>query len=288
MPSTRSLARAMVALLAAAAAVSGAGPADAAAPPAGRAAAHVRDALPAPLPCAGCWTPSLDTSWQWQLQGRVDLSFGVEMYDVDGFEATSGLVDDIHAAGAAAVCYVDVGSWERWRPDAGAFPRRVLGARDGWAGERWLDIRATSVLLPIMRDRLDMCRGKGFDGVELDLVDGYANRTGLPLTARDQLEYDMRLANAAHARGMSVALKNDLGQIRTLLPYFDYALNEQCHQYRECGALDAFVQGGKAVFGVEYRLRRPQFCPEANAHDFNFLRKDLDLRARPRVPCRGV
>jgi hypothetical protein len=87
---------------------------------------------------------------------------------------------------------------------------------------------------------------------------------------------------------MSVALKNDLGQIRTLLPYFDYALNEQCHQYRECGALDAFTQAGKAVFGVEYRLRRPQFCPQANAHDFNFLRKDLDLRARPRVPCRGV
>jgi hypothetical protein len=247
-----------------------------------------RTSLPSPAPCVGCWTPSLDTSWQWQLQGHVDLSYGVQLYDVDGFEATGGLVDRIHAAGAAAVCYIDVGSWERWRPDATSFPPRVLGASDGWRAERWLDIRAVAALMPLMRKRLDMCRSKGFDGVELDLVDGYANRTGFPLTAHDQLAYDARLANEAHRRGLSVALKNDLGQVPSLLPYFDYALNEQCHQYHECSALDAFVRTGKAVFGVEYRLHPSAFCPQADAHDFNFLRKDLGLRASPRIPCRGA
>ncbi len=80
-------------------------------------------------------------------------------------------------------------------------------------------------------------------------------------------------------------LKNDLGQIRRLLPYFDFALNEQCHQYDECGRLRPFVRAGKAVFGVEYRLKPHDFCPQANVENFNFLRKRLALKTWRR-PCR--
>jgi endo-alpha-1,4-polygalactosaminidase (GH114 family) len=247
-----------------------------------------REDLPEPVPCVGCWQPGLVTSWQWQLQGHVDTSFEVQMYDIDGFEATGSLVSSIHSDGAAAVCYVDVGSWENWRPDAGRFPERVLGRSNGWKGERWLDIRRMKVLAPLMRERLGMCADKGFDGVELDLVDGYQNRTGFPLSGADQRRYNVFLANEAHRLGLSVALKNDLGQIGALLPYFDYAVNEQCHRYHECDRLDAFVEAGKAVFGVEYGLRTSEFCPKSNDHDFNFLKKDLDLRALPRVPCRGA
>ncbi len=50
-------------------------------------------------------------------------------------------------------------------------------------------------------------------------------------------------------------LKNDLGQVRDLLPYFDAALNEQCFQYDECNRLRPFMSAGKAVFTVEYRWR---------------------------------
>jgi hypothetical protein len=243
--------------------------------------------LPDPVPCPGCWTPALETSWQWQLQGPIDTSFDVDMYDVDGFEVSRGDVADLHDDGSAVVCYISAGSWERWRPDAGRFPERVLGRSNGWPGERWLDIRRRAVLRPIMERRLDMCERKGFDAVEFDNVDGYANRTGFPLDGADQLRYDVFLANAAHRRGLSALLKNDLGQIRRLLPYFDAALNEQCHQYDECARLDPFVHAGKAVFGVEYKLGVGEFCDDANAHDFNFLKKRLALGAW-RVPCRGV
>jgi hypothetical protein len=251
-------------------------------------AAAGREDPPEPVACVGCWQPGIVTSWQWQLQGRVDTSLDVQMYDIDGFEATRSLVSSIQSDGAAAVCYVDVGSWENWRPDADRFPTRVLGRSNGWRGERWLDIRRMRVLAPLMRERLVMCADKGFDGAELDLVDGYQNRTGFPLTGADQRRYNMFLANQAHRLGLSVALKNDLGQIEALLPYFDYALNEQCHRYHECDRLDAFVEDGKAVFGVEYGMKPSEFCGQANAHDFNSLKKDLDLRALPRVPCRGA
>jgi hypothetical protein len=243
--------------------------------------------LPDPEPCPGCWTPTPGTSWQWRLQGRIDRSFDVDMYDVDGFEVPRGVVAKLHDEGASVVCYISAGAWERWRPDAGRFPRLVRGKPNGWPGERWLDIRRRAMLRPIMERRLDMCARKGFDAVEFDNVEGYANRTGFPLRGFHQLRYNVMLANEAHRRGLSALLKNDLGQIRTLLPYFDAALNEQCHQYDECARLDPFVDAGKAVFGVEYRLELGRFCAEANAHDFDFLKKRLALGPWRRA-CRGV
>jgi hypothetical protein len=241
--------------------------------------------LPDPVACDGCDAPALQTSWQWQLQGAVDTSVDVAMYDIDGFEATTDLVTQLHDDGRMVVCYLSAGSWESFRPDAGDFPDSALGRSNGWPGERWLDIRRLRVLRPIIQARLDMCRSKGFDAVELDNVDGYQNSTGFPLTGADQLRYDVLLANQAHLRGMSAVLKNDLGQVRALVPYFDFALNEQCFQYRECDKLTPFVDAGKAVFGVEYRGDPADFCPRADSLNFNFLKKKLSLRAW-RVACR--
>jgi hypothetical protein len=51
---------------------------------------------------------------------------------------------------------------------------------------------------------LDRCLGKGFDGVDFDNVDGYANATGFELDGDDQLRFDAWLARAAHRRGLSV------------------------------------------------------------------------------------
>jgi hypothetical protein len=209
------------------------------------------------------------------------------VYDLDN-EVSRAQVRALHRAGRHVICYFSAGSWEKWRADAGAFPASVLGAKlDGWPGERWLDIRKRSVLAPIMRARVRMCARKGFDAVEFDNVDGYQNATGFPLTGAQQLRYDVFLANAAHRRGMSVLLKNDLGQIPKLLRYFDGALNEQCFQYRECRALRRFVRAGKPVFHVEYKLAASAFCTKANRRNFNSLRKRLSLDAW-RVPCRGA
>lgn len=136
-------------------------------------------ALQDPVACDGCWSPALETSWQWQLQGRIDTSVDVQMYDVDAFDVRARMVRRLHDDGRAVVCYVSAGSWEEWRPDADRFPKAVLGRElDGWPGERWLDVRRIGQLAPIMTSRMDRCAAKGFDGIEFDNVDGYANRTG--------------------------------------------------------------------------------------------------------------
>ena len=161
----------------------------------------------------------------------------------------------------------------------------MLGSKNGWPGEKWLDIRQVSVLGPIMSARVQKCKQAGFDGVEFDNVDGYSNKTGFPLTANEQLTYDTWLANQAHQRGLSAALKNDLGQVKPLLPYFDFAIDEQCFQYAECRKLTPFINAGKPVFEVEYNLATSAFCPQANAMNFNSLAKTLELDAT-REACR--
>ena len=75
--------------------------------------------------------------------------------------------------------------------------------------------------------------------------------------------------------------------MRTLEPYFDMELDEQCFQYAECGLLRPFITAGKPVFEVEYgrRARLGGFCAEANALGFESLRKHLELGPW-RIACR--
>src|SRR5262249_40367478 len=134
--------------------------------------------------------------------------------------------------------------------------------------------------------RVDRCRADGFDAVELDNVDGFANATGLPLSGAGQLLFDTALANLVHARGLPVGLKNDLDQIPELLPYFDFAVDEQCAQYAGCAALDPSLAAGKAVFEVESAAAPPGFCPAATAAGRNAIAKQVDLFDVPWTPCR--
>ncbi len=229
------------------------------------------------------WVPAPHSTWQWQLTTPVDTSVPAKVYDIDLFDNPASVVATLHREGRRVVCYLDAGTYENYRPDANQFPKSLLGSPNGWPGERWLDIRRLSVLAPIMRARFELCKHKGFDGVEADNVDGYQNGSGFRLTASDQLKYNKWLAHTAHSLGLSIALKNDVGQIAQLEPYFDFELDEQCFEYSECSQLHPFVAAHKAVFEVEYNLAPSQFCASANADGFMAMRKDLNLDAKRRA-----
>ncbi len=224
------------------------------------------------------WQPAPGTSWQWQLQGEVNTTFNVDAYDVDGFDNSAAKVEEIHARGSKAICYISAGSWEDWRPDASHFPGSVKGRNNGWPGEKWLDIRQIGILQPIMARRMDMCLAKGFDAVEPDNIDGYTNRTGFPLTYQHQLAYNRMLASEAHARGLAIALKNDTDQVQDLVVNFDFAIVEQCYRYRECGAYSPFVEAGKAVLTTEYDTKNTASkCDRVRQLRFSLIFKKLAL-----------
>ena len=239
------------------------------------------------------YKPGVSTTWQLQLQGTVNTGYDVDIYDIDLFDTPAQTIADLHAAGHHVLCYFSGGSYEDWRPDAAQFAASDLGnALDGWPGERWLDIRSNT-LRDIMTARLDLAADKGCDGVDADNMDGFANNSGFPLTADDQLAYNRFIANAAHDRRLAIALKNDLDQIGDLVDDFDLSVNEECFDYDECDLLAPFVQQGKPVLQVEYKqtyandaTARADLCIQSLSQQFSTLILPLALDDGFRFSCR--
>lgn len=284
-----------------------------------------------------CWYPSVETRWQYQLQaarnargtaclypttGGINVNITAvpagggravapQVFDIDfqtdGF-CTGGTITQenkdavraIHQNKAKAICYVDAGTAENFRPDYQDyvdFDDSHGGALFGkpvskFADEFWLninnDVGQRDFILSKVSSRLDRCVANKFDAVEFDNVDAWENKTGLKISADTQLVFNSSLANLAHSKGLTVGLKNDLGQLSELKPYFDFAINEQCFQFDECDfpapGLPDWSASGKAVFNVEYR-RRSLNCSQAAIWKFNSILKTVDLFDQPWTPC---
>jgi len=264
------------------------GGAGADAPPSGSPPAAPRISPPSPA----AWQPALSDSWQWQLRGTINTSYPVAVYDIDLYDAPIATIQALQAAGKKVVCYFSAGSSENWRSDFSAFQPADMGsALTGWKGENWLDTRSANVR-KIMRARLDLAASKGCDGVEPDNVDGYANKSGFPLTAATQLEYNRFLASEAHNRKLAIALKNDVSQLSELVGDFDFAVNEECHAYNECDGYQSFILNGKPVFNAEYASSyatdvsaRQALCADARARNFHTLVLPLALNDSFRYSC---
>lgn len=233
---------------------------------------------------AGRWIPPTGETYQIQYDGKLDLTVPAEIYDLDMFDTKASTVAELHRMGRRAMCYVDVGTWESWRRDAKEFPKSVLGKPDGhWKGERWLDIRQTTILEPLMAHRLDFCKRKGFDGVDPDNLDGYENKTGFPLTYREQLTYDTWVAKAAHERGLTADQKGDNDQVLDLVKVYDFAVVEQCYAQHWCKSFDVYTNSDRLVVDVEYYASKTRFlngnCPEAEKNHDTAILKKLELTA---------
>ncbi|MGA8099538.1 MAG: endo alpha-1,4 polygalactosaminidase [Candidatus Cybelea sp.] len=230
------------------------------------------------------WIPTAGESYQIQYDGKLDLKYAASIFDLDMFDTHASVVAKLHRMGRRVMCYISVGTWERWRPDAGKFPKSVLGNKDGhWAGERWLDVRQRSILEPIMADRLDLCKKKGFDGVDPDNLDGYQNKTGFPLTYAQQLAYDTWVAKAAHDRGLTADEKGDNGQVKDLVKVYDFAVVEQCYAQHWCAQFNVYTNANRLVVDVEYYHDPHRFlkdnCREAAQNHDTAMLKKLELTA---------
>jgi hypothetical protein len=236
------------------------------------------------LPVFAQWIPTPGTTFYWQLTGTINTNKPVQMYDVDLFDTPQATIDALHNQGKVVICYFSAGTWENWRADQAQFPAASKGKSNGWAGEKWLDIRNPTVLT-IMKARIDTAFKKSCDGVEPDNVDGYSNTTGFPLKSTDQLTYNKAIASYAHYKGLSVGLKNDVEQIQQLVSSFDWALNEECFAYNECAGYSSFINARKAVFNAEYNGKTTAFCPKAKAMGLSSALFSVNLNGSLFTPC---
>jgi hypothetical protein len=240
------------------------------------------------------WVPVPSDTFQWDLEEPVPTTVNATVYDIDMFDNHAALVAKLHTMGRHVICYIDVGSWESYRPDAKKYPPSILGKQyPHYPQERFVDIRALDVLGPILAARFDLCKKKGFDAIEPDNIDTYQANTGFPLTAHDELTFIAWLIDRAHQRGLSIGQKNDPAQTSKVEHAFDWALLEECFHYQFCDRFRPYVADGKAVFDTEYTNHTsvPEFlhgdCVEnARRFDFFLIYKHLSLNAY-RVTCSG-
>ncbi len=161
----------------------------------------IDDAMTAGQDDAAYKVPAPGVPWQMVLNGDSPADAGAAVYDLDA-SASAAQMDALRAVNPSVylVCYLSVGTWEEWRGDAGTFPAEVLGgALTDSPGERYVDVRALDVLGPIWRARLDACAAAGFDAVDPDNIDVYANDSGFTITREDVSDMMIWLANEAHA-----------------------------------------------------------------------------------------
>lgn len=232
------------------------------------------------------WTPNAGTTWQIVLLYALnDTSANASVYDIDLFTNPESTISNLHDMNRKVICYFSAGSYEEFRPDANEFNKTDYGKElDGWPGEYWLNTSSPNVRR-IMQTRLDMAVQKGCDGVDPDNVDAYDNTNGLDLTTDTAISFVTFLADAAHARGLSIGLKNAGAIVSDVVDMLQWEVNEQCVQYKECAKFQPFIENEKPVFGIEYPSSAPRvstatktnICDNKDAQGFSTLLKDMDL-----------
>jgi len=221
----------------------------------------------------------------------------------DDYLFTTDAVNAIHASGRHAIGYITVGDAENWRADyqqmvdfdaacGGCFIGHAFSKTfpNEWYVNINNDKGQADFMRKMVRARIDKIAGAGFDAVEPDVDSAAGNNSGFKISDATQVAYNVSIAKIAHRDGLSIALKSDVDQAMNpkLIATFDFVIDEQCFQYKQCDNYLGFQSAGKSIFNAEYRISADTFCPKANALNFNSIKKaqDFNLYDLPYTPCR--
>ncbi|KAF2713497.1 glycoside hydrolase family 114 protein [Pleomassaria siparia CBS 279.74] len=202
---------------------------------------------------------------QFILTGIPDVDDGyikpdAGIYEVDMFYTPEETIKTMQELGQNVICYFSAATAENWRDDYGLFDESSLGLElPDWPGERYLDIRKKNVL-DVIKKRIDTAAEKGCNAVEPDNVDVYSNDNGFSpaIVPADTVAYLHLVSEYARSKGMSVGIKNCVEILGDIFPDVDFAISEECVQYKNCTAYANFTTApspttiGKPVFEVEY------------------------------------
>ncbi len=248
------------------------------------------------------WQPkaSENLKWQWQLQDEIDTTLPVQVYNID-IEVPQDKIDELRARGIKLICYFSAGTVEDFREDAELFPQRIIGEQyDDLIDERWVDYADIDALAPIMRARLDKCKSKGFDAVEIDNVDAHNYETkdelgnvinigtNFKMSLDESTAYVLWLAEEAHKRGLGIGLKNAEEMVSDVVDEVDWMLVEDCYYDSWCMAATAFIDADKPVFMAEYDDLVPDFTPAcelAKSLGYSAIWRDSSLSTRLYLAC---
>jgi len=204
------------------------------------------------------YKPAIDTTWQWQLSGDVNSSYDVDLYIIDFDDKNDTLIEVLQDDQRKVICHMS--DWDANSADN--------NSRD---------------LLSEIVFAIDLADFSSCNGIVVD-----NNATGISLSSSDY-QY---ISNQAHEKGLSIGLKNSKNMVEELVSYFDFSLNEQCHENDECSSYTPFIDVSKAVFNAEYQLKydtnsseKDDMCDDTDDLNFKTLILSSDLDDSYRDSC---
>lgn len=221
-----------------------------------------------------------------QLGGAYDPPAGAQVVERDRTEPAP--------AGRYGVCYVngfqtqetETAWWRRAHP---SLLLRVRGreVRDPEWPETLLDITTPAkrrAIAAIVGRWIDGCARKGHRAVELDNLDTWT-RSGGSIRAAHTRATARLLVARAHRAGLAVGQKNAAELLPETAPYraplgFDFAVVEQCQEYRECDRYTRVY--GARTYEVEYDARSFRAACAARAGQHPIILRDVALRTPDR------
>jgi hypothetical protein len=219
--------------------------------------------------------PPTHTDWDYQLGGARPVPAHVGIVERDRLASP--------LAGKYNICYVNGFQtqveqekfWHRhhWNLVLKDHGRPVV---DSVWGEWLLDTRTPAkraALAAIMGRWTDRCAHDGFDAVEYDNLDSFSRSHHL-LTKTDNKKYAALLVEKAHAAGLAAAQKN-MAEWNGTTVGFDFAIAEQCGQYREC--VSYVHHYGDHVLAVEYQEKAFHWTCQHYGDRISVVRRNVEL-----------
>jgi hypothetical protein len=218
--------------------------------------------------------PPTGARWDYQLGGARSVPDSVRIVERDRLAKP--------LAGKYNVCYVNgfqtqVEQKKFWRRHWSLVLKKAgKPVTDSVWGEWLLDIRTPAkrkALAAIMGRWTDGCADHGFQAVEYDNLDSFSRSHHL-LSRSDNRRFARLLVKRAHADGLAAAQKNWAEWDGTTAG-FDFAVAEQCGQYRECAS---YVENyGAHVLAVEYHDKAFRWTCDHVGDQISVVRRDVDL-----------
>jgi Glycoside-hydrolase family GH114 len=244
---------------------------------------------PGVQPSENPYVPAEGARWLAQLDGAVDIEQPAEFFYLDAEQQDAEDLEELHRQGRHYLCYLSVGSFEEFRPDADTFPPATIGKPlADFPRERWIDVRDASVRA-IMARRIERLAALGCDGVPPASLSVHAADTGFDLTLEDALDYARWIAERVHAAGMSVGLSAPESMTAELWPSFDFGLGIGCVAATGCSELEVLRTAQKPVLYVELgdAETAEELCKSAKILGFEALVTDAGFGGQC-IDCRDI
>jgi hypothetical protein len=218
--------------------------------------------------------PPTGTDWDYQLGGARSVPGHVGIVERDRRAKPLRRI--------YSICYVNgyqtqVEQKRFWRRHWGLVLKRGgKPVTDSVWGEWLLDTRTAAkrrALAEIIGRWTDGCAAKGFRAVEFDNLDSFSRSHHL-LSRGDNKKYARLLVERAHADGLAAAQKN-WAEWNGTKAGFDFAVAEQCGQYRECSSYTESY--GDRVLAVEYHDKAFRWTCRHFGDRIAVVRRDVDL-----------